>query len=861
MATMVNNTFERTTFTQSRMMDFFTGKSLSTETGHDAWEWPVMAVKELIDNSLDACEQTTAPPAITITVESNSITVTDNGPGLPVESLGKIIDFSTRTSSNARIVSPTRGSQGNALKTILAASYVLSEDDEGFVHVDTQGQGFDITITTDPIRQEPVISLVESEPIVKTGTSVNAKFPCVEESQNDEFLQIVRDYAFLNPHTTFTLRMGEEEELFQATIPDWQKWLTSWPTSATWYSSQDFASLVAAHIAHDGGEMTVRQFVSTFDGCSGSAKQKKILDATDLSHLRISDFVVEGELDSNRIEGLLKSLKANSRDVNPKKLGVIGEDHLRERFVAHGGDSEQFKYKCLRGVEDGLPYVIEAAFAFMPVWEEYQCAGEILAGVNWAASLSRLPLQLGSRSLDRILEDCHCDTSEPIFLMLHLATPAPGLVNWLGKGKNIANLSGEVADKITSAIRSVTRDWKKLRDAEDRQARQTDRRVEKLLNKSRPKGTSLKDAIFIELPKALDQVSEGGEYPFQDRDFYYATRPLVQKHTTAKLTQKYFDKIVGEWERMHGVIELKHRYPRGYFIEPHTGNTIPLGTAEVKAYALPEWQLHTILVVEKKGYGPLFQKVQLAERYDMGIVLSEGYAVDACKMLLADAQQGQEITILCLHDADPYGKNIARSLRKATLRSKAIKVVDIGMSLDDAIDMGLSLEYFERKKALPKGLELTETEMEHFTGQIVRYTENNRPVYGCQRVELNALSAEPMRFVAYVEQQLEKHGCKNKLVPPDGVVNGFAEEELDEQIRNAVTHELKRKLEIGPMTGRLAKEMLGHTDAIGMARKLARWKKKLSAESWKRAIKKEIESRVKGISSEITEAVIREIKK
>ena len=43
---------QRETFVTSREMDFFSEKELTTQTGHDVSEWPLVIVKELIDNAL-----------------------------------------------------------------------------------------------------------------------------------------------------------------------------------------------------------------------------------------------------------------------------------------------------------------------------------------------------------------------------------------------------------------------------------------------------------------------------------------------------------------------------------------------------------------------------------------------------------------------------------------------------------------------------------------------------------------------------------------------------------------------------------------------------------------------------------------
>jgi DNA topoisomerase VI subunit B len=68
-------------------MDFFSEKELVTQSGHEINEWPLVVVKELVDNALDACEETDIPPVIDMTADAAGITVRDNGPGLPEKTL------------------------------------------------------------------------------------------------------------------------------------------------------------------------------------------------------------------------------------------------------------------------------------------------------------------------------------------------------------------------------------------------------------------------------------------------------------------------------------------------------------------------------------------------------------------------------------------------------------------------------------------------------------------------------------------------------------------------------------------------------------------------------------------------------
>jgi len=141
----------RVAFRVSRLTEFCTEKELVNQTGHPVQEWPLVLVKELFDNALDAAEESEVPPEIEITVEKDgTITITDNANGIATETVTAILDYTIRVSSREAYVSPTRGAQGNALKTILAMTYVLDREADynreinadavGVTIIDTRGQ-------------------------------------------------------------------------------------------------------------------------------------------------------------------------------------------------------------------------------------------------------------------------------------------------------------------------------------------------------------------------------------------------------------------------------------------------------------------------------------------------------------------------------------------------------------------------------------------------------------------------------------------------------------------------------------------------------------------------------------------------
>jgi len=129
---------ERTTFAASRAAEYFDARQLSTLTGTPTNEFANVVLKELVDNSLDACETAGIPPEITIEVSEDGtaserwseagairITVSDNGPGIPSEVVRRLLDYEVRVSDKAAYRSPTRGAQGNALKTVIGIPYAI----------------------------------------------------------------------------------------------------------------------------------------------------------------------------------------------------------------------------------------------------------------------------------------------------------------------------------------------------------------------------------------------------------------------------------------------------------------------------------------------------------------------------------------------------------------------------------------------------------------------------------------------------------------------------------------------------------------------------------------------------------------
>jgi DNA topoisomerase VI subunit B len=436
----------RETFATSRLLEFCSRKELINQTGHGVEEWPLVILKELVDNALDACEEAEVSPHITIVVRNGQIVVTDNGPGIAATVVEKILDYNVRVSSREAYVSPTRGAQGNALKTILAMPFAL-DGTTGETVVEAGGIAHRITFAVDHIRQEPKIEHAQAGSDVKIGTRITAPWPVSACSNpaaaRQRFLQIAEGFGWLNPHLMLQIDWEDQPtRIISATNPAWAKWGPSEPTSPHWYDVDRLARLMGAYIArdHDRGRepRTVREFISEFRGLTGTAKQKAVLDAVGATRVTLPAFFGAEVVDRTRIAGLLDAMRNHSRPVKPPDLGVIGEAHLRARFIAAGADEETFRYSKQVFTEGDLPQVVECAFGYCPKGKERH----IVTGVNWSPGINNPFRVLGryGQSLDTILMEQRAGKAdEPITLVIHMACPR---VDYTDRGKSALVLAG-----------------------------------------------------------------------------------------------------------------------------------------------------------------------------------------------------------------------------------------------------------------------------------------------------------------------------------------------------------------------------------------------------------------------------------
>lgn len=775
-------TLQRETFTISREMEFFTERELSAQIGLSSSYWITAVLKELIDNALDACENAGKSPEISISLDIDDygngvISVKDNANGISADVVNKILDFNTRTSDKEAYRSPSRGAQGNALKTLLAIPFVITGKSSQLV-IESQGIKHDIRISVDTIAQKPVINHQQTEIVKKDGSIFTVYTGINLDDYKLEFLQIVRNFSVFSPHCIIqTNGLAESSTIDRPTNPSWQKWTPSDPTSPHWYSQQDFNRLISAYIAksRDGGrDYTIREFIAQFRGLSSTQRQKFITDKLPSNKRRLTDLVNGSNLDTDIAQLLLSLMQQETKPVPPEALGIIGEEHFKAYL-----ESEVIKYHCYRH-KGNIPFVVEAAFGY----DNTLSQPEYIIGINFSPTffdpMSSDSLSIKDKTgwgIKGFAQRFGIEYNDKTRLIVHITHPC---LNFQDRGKSKFNASMELRDAVSNSIAIVLKEHYSNRKKADKEAAAVERHHRELVKLEKPYIPSLKEAVFVVMKEAVNKASGNGKFPYSVRQLYYQVRPLIQQYTRKTLEYAYFTPaLVTEYEDSFGVLSGLVYDARGHLYEPHTGKEIALGTVDVNNYPIPEYEYDKILYIEKEGFKTILDSVLLGKRYDMAIMTAKGFAVRAAKQLLARANQ-KEVTVLVAHDCDSYGYEIARTLKEETRTSRIkVRIIDLGLNLADALEMELPSEIVDSKNKISSAL-------------WYQLNLDEKAFLSNKRIELNAMTTE--QLITWLENKLAENGLATKVIPPgdvlvDAIKTSFdigLHEHADDAIREAI---------------------------------------------------------------------------
>lgn len=354
---------------------------------------------------------------------------------------------------------------------------------------------------------------------------------------------------------------------------------------------------------------------------------------------------------------------------------------------------------------------------------------------------------------------------------------------------------------LGKAMTSVTKSWKEAKRQADRNDRVHRRDLDRMRRAFREDEWSLKEAAYDVMEEAYLKASDNGTLPANARQIMYAARPLVLKLTARSRVEIWKN---SSYFTQRLLPDYVHKHPaktagwdvvfdaRGHFREPHTGHALGLGTVEVREYTRawstgvtlgldatladrlsrvptrgPANRFKAVLFIEKEGFDPLLERVDLADRFDLGIMSTKGMSTTASRSLVEDLSR-QGIPVYVLRDFDKAGFSIVHTLRtntrRFTFRGGRPNVVDLGLRLTDVEELGLESEPVEYGRQKNPTINLRTSGATPEECNFLVTGGDWRTGWEGQRVELNAMSSR--QLVDWLEDKLTKAGVK-KVVPDD----------------------------------------------------------------------------------------------
>jgi hypothetical protein len=825
----------RTHFDTPRAAEYFHADELAKLTGQNPDRFAAVALKELMDNALDACESAGISPEVEVEatlllddggddIEHIRLTVTDNSEGIPPDVVERMLNFNTLTSDKAHYRTPSRGQQGNALKTIVAMPFALRAKDPLVI---IKGQGVEHHIRASLLAGDiPDIRHEKRACPNDGGTSVSLNLPPEKRYAYPLFkpAEMVRDFHLFNPHAKVTFRTSypktfvnhdypSGEEIAETHLPTdtgYKKFMPGDPLVIHWFGPEEFARLVYYHINQGHAGMPLGEFLKRFRGFSARAKASEV-------RKRVPGIRTLSDLSRDDIDDLYIAMRMTTKEPSHNVLGSpLGKAHLISALRMFHGATGRAWYKSVNSTLNGAPAFVEAVVVEGATPES---PGGVYIGINHSPTY-------GDPLADELLS--HGTDSSRVsgwgikgFLMnakvfdalstyqentaaIHITAAAPTTTD---KGKTrLALDDDQLKDAVARVLWSVGKDLYKEAKQRDRDAAAAERAVMRRVKEAQQKTKRVNkaDACYEVMGEAYAYSTGNGALPTTARDLYYAVRNRIERfdYDADELEYSYFSQnILPRYQREVNPLPLVEYEPRGTLYEPHGGKDVPLGTRSVAEYNFPDYVFDKILYIEKNGRVGILKAGGVDKRHDMALIGGQGYASEAIRTLFANAEEG-EYQLFVLHDADPHGYSIARTLAEETERmpNHSVDVIDIGLKLEDALAMGKRPETFTRKKALDAKLELTDVEYEYFTGD-QRKDGNGKPYWIAKRVELNDLSSP--QLVEYVERKLKDSGVRPKVMPPDDALASMSKEMYQTKVYEWVNDAITRII----ATDKLKKEM------------------------------------------------------
>ena len=384
------------------------------------------AVKEAVDNSLDACEEAEILPEIEVQVidmggDRFRVIIEDNGPGIIPKQMPKIFAkllYGSKFHSRKQ----SRGQQGIGISaTVMYAQLTTGKPAKVMSKHDPKGQATVMELKLDTTKNEPVIiSQSEKGWNKQTGTRVEIELTGAYQKGKQSIDEYIKEVAIVNPHLQLTyVNPKAEQFVFPRaieTLPKLPKEIKPHP-----YGVELGIMLKMLQLSDD---RSLRSFLQNNFSRVTPAVADEIL-----GNAKLSGDLKPKDVQHNQAEALMKGIEATKIMAPPTDcIAPLGDELLVKGMKKEVQAEFYTSVSRTPAVYRGNPFVIEVAIAY---------GGSIPAdgAVNIMRFANKVPLlfQPGACALTKAIQETNWKTyglgqsgesvpTGPAVIVIHLAS-------------------------------------------------------------------------------------------------------------------------------------------------------------------------------------------------------------------------------------------------------------------------------------------------------------------------------------------------------------------------------------------------------------------------------------------------------
>jgi hypothetical protein len=705
--------------TRPRELDYVELHWLEKTTGRPSHDWDLYVVKELLDNALDADELWARKEGKEITLDIQlvynhqpeldiytlDIAVSNSAP-FPTDSLSSIFDFTSYASSKSHYKYPSRGQQGNALKTLLGIPYALRREFYGDynnlrkpLEIETGNRSFDVSLDIDEYEQKA--SLIFQPPVFldrsdKTSIRVRIdRFVQEKRRTTNDLLLFARRFALLNPHVSFHWQVLNSGERSQWDFERDKSWSGRFNDTAPvhWYEYAQLKELLLAIERERGQDEPLARVLQVFAGFTAdedpdgkNAKRlSQQLGFSTVGSLRLA----ENHTQTLR-DGLVPALTIEGRRVSAEELGGLGSfltKTLGELFSLKS--SPQYRRIVYDSPTDPAhPFVLEIALAHLSEGKRV-----IWTGLNHTPTYEDpfytkafyLPnaQKASVYGLDGFLDAYGQTADQPTLLVVHIVCPNLAFQDF---SKTIME-TRPFREPVTEALHQMLTEYRAS---------------------NAPQVENLQQLVHELLPKAIQMLTLQNRQRYSGSQLLHAVRRLLAKQLHDDGRQEFADTWLNDPaanSRLQGYIQTyatEHQtemagliqIERGRLSLPvHPDGFKPISLNVIKDLDMQDACVNKILLVSEPELEAIITFNGLLPRFDAAILQLDD-TFDACFEALLPHLRRFNLPLALLHHATAADCLLFHRLRTKLDASNLqdVALYDIGLKPAQGLRLGLLTE-------------------------------------------------------------------------------------------------------------------------------------------------------------------------